>query len=77
MINAIMVSGGGSVQSQYANDNGEIVKTSEPMSYYVTKELTQWSEGTDVVEYGEEARFANIKGLYIRAKFDSAKKHQK
>ena len=77
MINAIMVSGGGSVQSQYVNENGEVVKTSEPMSYYVTKELTQWSEGTDVVEYGEEARFANIKGLYIRAKFDSAKKNQK
>lgn len=76
MINAIIVSGGGSVQSQYVNGNGEVVKTSEPMSYYVTKELTQWSQGTDVVEYGDEARYANVKGLYIRAKFDSAKKLQ-
>lgn len=74
MINAIVVSGGGSMQSQYANSDGEIVKTSEPMSYYVTKELLSWSKGTEVVEYGAESRFANIKGLFIRAKFDSMKK---
>ena len=74
MINAIVVSGGGSMQSQYANNDGEIVKTSEPMSYYVTKELLSWSKGTEVVEYGAESRFANIKGLFIRAKFDSMKK---
>lgn len=76
-INAIVVSGGGSMQSQYINDNGEVVKTSEPMSYFVTKELTSWCRGTDIVEYGEEARFANIKGLYIKAKFDSIRKAQK
>ena len=76
MINAIVVSGGGSMQSQYANNDGEIVKTSEPMSYYVTKELVNWSSGTEVVEYGEEARFANVKGLFIRAKFNSIKKNQ-
>ena len=74
MINAIIVSGGGSMQSQYANNEGEIVKTSEPMSYYVTQELLSWSSGTEVVEYGEDARFANIKGLFIRAKFESMKK---
>lgn len=73
-INAIIVSGGGSVQSQYSTDSGEIVKTSEPMSYYVTQELTSWSSGTDVIEYGEEARFANIKGLFIKAKFDTVRK---
>ena len=76
-INAIIVSGGGSVQSQYSKDTGEIVKTSEPMSYFVTNELKSWSSGTDVIEYGEEARFANIKGLYIKAKFDSIRKAQK
>lgn len=75
-INAIVVSGGGSVQSQYVSDSGEVVKTSEPMSYFVTKELTEWSKGTDVVEYGEEARFANVKGLFIKAKFDAMRKAQ-
>jgi hypothetical protein len=65
-INAIIVSGGGSMQSQYANADGEIVKTTEPMSYFVTKELTEWSRGTEVVEYG----------LFIRAKVDSLKKAQ-
>lgn len=74
-INTIIVSGGGSMQSQYANENGEMVKTSEPMSYFVTQQLTNdYSKGTDVVAYGEEARFANIKGLFIRAKFDSVKR---
>lgn len=73
-INAIMVSGGGSMQSQYINEDGEVVKTTEPMSYFVTQELTEWSKGTDVVEYGEDARFANVKGLFIRAKVDEAKK---
>lgn len=73
-INAIIVSGGGSMQSQYVSDDGEIVKTTEPMSYFVTQELLSWSKGTEVVEYGEEARFANVKGLFIRAKVDEAKR---
>lgn len=76
MVNAIIVSGGGSLQSQYANEAGELVKTSEPMSYFVTNELLEWSKGTDVVAYGDEARFADIKGLYIKAKFDSMRKAQ-
>lgn len=74
-INTIVVSGGGSMQSQYANENGEMIKTSEPMSYFVTQQLTSdYSKGTDIVAYGEEARFANIKGLFIKAKFDSVKR---
>lgn len=75
-VNAIVVSGGGSLQSQYVNADGEIVKTSEPMSYFMTQEMLKWSEGTMVVEYGNEARFANVKGLYIRAMVDSMKKKQ-
>ena len=75
-VNAIVVSGGGSMQSQYVNGDGEVVKTSEPMSYFVTKELTKWSKGTVVVQYGDDARLANVKGLYIRAKVDSIKKAQ-
>ena len=69
-VNTIVVSGGGSMQSQYVNNDGEVIKTSEPMSYFVTQELQKISSGTDVVEYGDDARFANIKGLFIRAKID-------
>lgn len=76
MINAVVVSGGGSLQSQYATDDGEVIKTSEPMSYYVTEELQKWSQGTEVVSYGDEARFANVKGLFIRAKVLEMKKAQ-
>jgi hypothetical protein len=76
MINTIIVSGGGSVQSQYINAEGEVVKTSEPMSHYVTQEMLEWSPSTEVVEYGAEARFANIKGLFIKAKMTERKKVQ-
>ena len=48
----------------------------KPMSYFVTKELTQWSKNTEVIEYGEDARFANVKGLFIRAKVDEVKMEQ-
>lgn len=75
-INAIVVSGGGSMQSQYINGDGEVVKTSEPMSYFVTQELVNWSKGTEVVTYGDDARFANVKGLFIRAKVDSLARAQ-
>jgi len=74
MINTIIVSGGGSVQSQYITDDGEVVKTSEPMSHYVTQAMLEWSPSTEVVEYGDEARFANIKGLFIKAKLTEKKK---
>ena len=73
-INAIIVSGGGSMQSQYVNADGEVVKTSEPMSFYVTQELLNFSSGTEVVAYGSDARLANVKGLFIKAKMDSIKK---
>ena len=73
-INAVMTSGGGSLQSQHINKDGEVVKTAEPMSHFVTEELKQWCKGVDVVEYGEDARFANIKGLFIRAKMMSITK---
>lgn len=73
MIDAIVVSGGGSMQSQYINDS-EVVKTSEPMSYYVTEELKKFCPDISVVSYGDDARLANTKGLYIRAMAKAAKK---
>ena len=71
-IRAIIVSGGGSMQSEYVNEQGETVKTSEPMSYYITQALTKICSGVEVEPYGESPRLANIKGLFIRAKVDAA-----
>ena len=76
LLNAVVVSGGGSMQSQYVDENGSIVKTAEPMSYFVTQKLTNWSKGTVVVSYGEDARYANVKGLFIRAKMDELRRQQ-
>jgi len=72
-IRAIIVSGGGSLSSQFIQ-NGEVVETTKPMSYYITEYLQEICSGVDVVPYGEDSRLANIKGLYIRASLDNAKK---
>lgn len=72
-IKAIVVSGGGSMEGQYVDENGEIIKTSEPLSKFVTEELKKISPNTEVVAYGEDARFANVKGLFIRGKVIMAK----
>ena len=49
------------VQSPWTvnNENGEneIIKTSEPLSYSVTQELTTISQGIEVIPYGDDARF--------------------
>lgn len=77
MINTVIVSGGGSLQSQYVNADSEIVKTSEPMSYFVTKELQSQCAGVETVSYGSDARYANIRGLFIKAKMDIAREQKK
>ena len=76
-IRAIIVSGGGSMQSQYIDDNGEEVETSKPMSYYITQALQAVCPGVDVEPYGESPRLANISGLFVRAKVDQTKKLKK
>lgn len=73
-IKAIVVSGGGSVESQYVGDDGDMVITSKPMSYYVTDAIQQICPTVDIVPYGESPRFANIQGLYIRAMAAELKK---
>ncbi len=76
-IKAIIVSGGGSMQSQYIDENGEVVKTSEPMSFYITESLKEICEGIEVEPYGDSPRTANITGLFIRAKIDAVKAEKK
>lgn len=73
-IRAIIVSGGGSLQSQYVSTFGDVVKTSEPMSYYITSALKSICDGVEVESYGDSPRLANITGLYIRAKFEMQKR---
>lgn len=69
---AIVVSGGGSMQGEYCDENGKLVKTSEPMSYFITEKLKTICD-TITVEHIEDApRLANIKGLYLRALFNKA-----
>lgn len=73
-IRAIIVSGGGSMHSEYVDKDGDIKITSEPMSYYITKELNQVCPGVVVEHYSNNPRLANIAGLFIRANVDMRKK---
>lgn len=72
-IKAIAVSGGGSLTSLYYDDNNEPVYTSEPMSSFVTEKLKDWCSTIDVASYGEEARLADIKGLFICANLNEVR----
>lgn len=69
-VNAVVVSGGGSMQSQYINEKNEVIKSSEPISAFISNEIHRLSPGTVVIPYGDDARFANVKGLFIRANLD-------
>jgi hypothetical protein len=66
MIRAIVVSGGGSMAGSYVDSNGNVIATSEPMSSFITTELSKVCDKT-VIEQFENPRMANIIGLYIRA----------
>ena len=75
-IRAIIVSGGGSMHSQYVNEDGEVIVTSEPMSKYITEAFKEICDGVVVESYGGSPRTANISGLFIRAKVDMKKRAQ-
>jgi hypothetical protein len=62
------------MQSQFVNEDNEVIKTAEPLSYYVMEALKEYSPNTLVIPYGDEARLANIKGLYVKAQTDILKK---
>ena len=70
-INAIIVSGGGSMSSQYINSDSEVVVTSKPMSEFITNALKNICDGIVVESHGDNPRMANINGLFIRAHFDA------
>lgn len=73
-IRAIVVSGGGSMRSEYVDDQQNVVVTSKPMSDYITEELNKVCPGVEVEPYSDNPRFANITGLFIRANIDIARK---
>ena len=73
-IRAIIVSGGGSMRSEYVDPEGNVLVTSEAMSYYITEELNNICSGVEVEAHSDNPRLANITGLYIRAMIDIRKK---
>jgi hypothetical protein len=73
-IRAIVVSGGGSMQGQYVNEQGNVEVTSNPMSYYITNALRNVCSGITVIQYKDNPRLAVINGLYLRASLDMRKK---
>lgn len=73
-IQTIVVSGGGSLPSYYVDANGKTVVTCEPVSEFITKELLNiLEEGTTInVVPMDDARTANVRGLYVRYMMDMA-----
>lgn len=76
-IRAIIVSGGGSMRSEYVAEDGSVVVTSQPMSYYITQELNKVCPGVEVEPHVLDARLANIYGLFIRSNIDIRKRMSK
>lgn len=75
-IRAIVVSGGGSMEGFYTDDNGETHHTSNPISDYITNELSRICSGIAVERFTENPRMANIMGLFIRANIDAHRRKQ-
>ena len=73
-IRAIVVSGGGSMQSEYVNESGQVIVTSDPISTFITEELHKVCSTVDVVAYKKNPRQANAIGLYIKASLEELKR---
>lgn len=76
LIMGIIVSGGGSMQSQYIDEDGNEVITSQPISTFITEELNKICSGVAVEHISNQPRLANIYGLFIRANVDIRKKER-
>lgn len=72
-VRCIVVSGGGSLESYYMDENGEKVITCESVAKFITDEMNNVVDGIDVVEIPGNAREANIRGMFIRAMIDRIK----
>lgn len=69
-LRAIVVSGGGSMQGSYVNENNEEVVTSPSVSEYITEYLLQICGNVEVEQMKQSPRLANVTGLFIRASMD-------
>lgn len=69
-IQTIVVSGGGSMQSQYVDDNNVTTVTSRPLSEFLTETLRSKVPDitVEVINHSDNPRMANITGLYLRAR---------
>lgn len=75
-IRAIVVSGGGSMEGFYVDGNGETHHTSNPISDYITDELSKVCSGIMVERFEENPRMANVMGLFIRANIENHRRKQ-
>lgn len=76
-IQVILVSGGGSMRSEYMGENNEIIVTTPPTSDFITDQLKVICPGVDVIAYKENPRMANCIGLAIRGKANALLKARK
>ena len=69
VIETIVVSGGGSMQSQYVNEKNETVVTSRPLSEFLTETLRSKVPDItiEVINHSDNPRMANVTGLYLKA----------
>lgn len=70
---AFVVSGGGSMQGEYCDENGEVQTTSDSMSYYITEKLKNVCSTVAVEHLDDSPRLANIKGMYNKAMAEKKK----
>lgn len=76
-IKAIIVSGGGSLQSKYVDKSTMETKiVSKPISEYITDKMKQYCETISIESYGENSRVANVSGLFVTAKMTMIKRSQ-
>lgn len=71
LLRGIVMSGGGSLAGKFVGEDGKEITTTPPMSEFVADRLKGWCDTLDVAEYGDEARLADLKGLFIKAQLDS------
>jgi len=72
----IVVSGGGSMQSEFIDDENEEVVTSKPMGEYLAEMIHETCDTVDVMCIADNPRMANINGLYVRAMVDKLVKER-
>lgn len=74
LINPIIVSGGGSMESGYIDENGTYVKTVGAIGEFILEPLKHLCPNLEVLQLEGNARLGNIKGLVTVARLKMKKK---